>query len=460
MKIMAKIFLFLLCSLLMILLSCSRENSQKDNPNIIVILIDDLGYGDIGSYNDTIDFTPNIDRLAREGMRFTDFHSNGPMCSPTRAAMLTGMYHHRLGERFEGALSAKKKDKGFSPDIRTVAEMFKQMDYATGLFGKWHLGIEEPYIPNNYGFDEFSGLLSGDGDHHTHINRWGMEDWWYNEQLRMEEGYSVDLITEHSTRFIQKHKDRPFFLLISHLAIHFPWQGPDDPPQRVAGGNYENDKWGIIENPGNVRPHVIHMIEAVDKSVGEIIEKLNEYNLRKNTIVLFTSDNGGYTHYYQNDNKFENISDNGPLRGQKTEVYEGGHRVPLIITWPGKITAGTVSDETVMSMDFYPTFAELIGADMPENQMTDGISISPLLFEEESLPERTLFWKIGEDWAVRKGPWKLVNTGNKKQLFHLSNDVGEETDMSVENPDIVQEYTLQFRKWQKEISSFADKWSD
>ncbi|MCK5278289.1 MAG: sulfatase-like hydrolase/transferase, partial [Cyclobacteriaceae bacterium] len=328
-----KIWLFPITFIFFIVqFGCNSSIQKKVKPNIVLILIDDLGYGDLGCYGNTTNRTPNIDLLADEGIRFTDFHSNGPMCTPTRAALLTGMYQNRLGEKFDGPLSGKTQyDEGMPLEVVTMAEMLKKAGYSTGMFGKWHLGYKQPFLPANQGFDEFVGLAAGDGDHHSHIDRWGREDWWHNSSPTMEKGYSVDLITDHSKSFIENHKGEPFFLYMAHLAIHFPWQGPDDPPHRKKGVSYENDKWGIIPDRENVHPHVKAMVEAVDQSVGEIMNTLRELNLDDNTLVILTSDNGGYIHY---NHKFKNISSNGPLRGQKAEVYEGGHRVPFIARWP------------------------------------------------------------------------------------------------------------------------------
>ena len=254
---------------------CSIPQGLTTPPNIILFLIDDLGYGDLGCYGNSMVSTPNIDRLATEGIRFTDFHSNGPMCTPTRAALLTGLYQNRFGEKFEGPLSGKTQyHEGLPQEAVTMPEMLKKAGYVTGMFGKWHLGYQEPYLPTNQGFDEFVGLAAGDGDHHSHIDRWGREDWWNGNQKHTEEGYGVDLITQHSKSFIERHRDQPFFLYIAHLAIHFPWQGPDDPAHRETGQTYEDDKWGIIPDRENVFPHVKSMIEAVDASVGEVMSTL------------------------------------------------------------------------------------------------------------------------------------------------------------------------------------------
>lgn len=449
------VLLFLI--ILAFLTGCSSPGSKAKQPNIVFIMIDDLGYGDLGCFGSQYNQTPNIDRMAANGLRFLDFHSNGPMCSPTRAAFMTGMYQHRLGTNFESALSWKTgHDQGMPLKAVTIAEVLKKAGYATGMYGKWHLGYLPPYLPYNQGFDDFRGLGSGDGDHHTHVNRWGREDWWHNNIMDLEDGYSVDLITNHSIQFIRDHQDVPFFLYVAHLAIHFPWQGPDDPPHRVAGATYENDKWGIIPDKNNVRPHVKAMIESVDRGVGEIMQTLKDLGLEENTLVIFTSDNGGYIHYANN---FHNISSNGPLRGQKGQVYEGGHRVPAIIYWPGKIKPGTETDETVLTMDLFPTFASLAEAKISRKKQLDGVDILPMLLHGERLTHRTVFWKIRNDRAIRKGPWKLVLHGeDTPELYNLDEDIEETNNLSENHPKIVSEMLKAYEAWHHDVTGYASRW--
>lgn len=437
-----------------LLVGCNAKEVSPPKPNIVLILIDDLGYGDVGCYGNTTNLTPNIDQLASEGVRFTDFHSNGPMCTPTRAALLTGMYQNRLGEKFEGPLNGKTQfDEGMPESVTTIAEMLKNEGYVTGMFGKWHLGYQEPFLPSNQGFDEFRGLGAGDGDHHSHIDRWGREDWKHNSKPAMENGYSVDLITNHSKSFIESHKQEPFFLYVSHLAIHFPWQGPNDPAHRVQGVSYEDDKWGIIPDRDNVQPHVKAMVEAVDQSVGEIMNTLRKLDLDDNTLVIFTSDNGGYIHY---NHQFKNISNNGPLRGQKAEVYEGGHRVPFIARWPGKIAEDSESHKTTMTMDLFPTLAHMANASVPVEKIVDGINLSPLLFENKPLPERTLFWKMDDEIAVRKGPWKLVKIADSPaELYNLDKDLGESKNLAKEEVEITNELWTAYLNWEKEMAEYS-----
>jgi len=424
------------------------------HPNIVLIMADDLGYGDLGCYGNTKNQTPNIDALAAGGLRFTDFHSSGPMCSPTRAGTLTGLYQQRFGAKFDTALGGTRDyDSGLPLEAVTIAEVLKQKGYATGCFGKWHLGFLPPYFPTNQGFDEFRGLGSGDGDFFTHVDRSGNPDWWQDIELTPEEGYTTDLLTRHSVDFIERHRDEPFFLYVPHLAIHFPWQGPEDPPHRQAGTEYHEDKWGVIPDRSNVHPHVKAMIESLDKSVGNILAALKKEGLLENTLVIFTSDNGGYINY---SGGFENISSNGPLRGQKTEVYEGGHRVPTIVSWPGKIKSG-VTDETSHSTDWFPTFAKLAGKSTSGLQL-DGLDLAPLLFEGESLPERNLFWRIRDTWAVRSGTWKLVHANGDTGLFNLDDDLGETKDLATQLPELVKALKLSWRNWEADVNASAKKY--
>lgn len=435
----------------LILLLCSPAWAA-DQPNIILILADDLGYGDLGCYGSTRNKTPHIDWLAAEGIRFTDFHSAGPMCSPTRAAILTGRYQQRFGRVFDTAISGiHHRDLGLPHAAVTIAELLKGQGYATACFGKWHLGYLPPWLPPNQGFDVFRGLGSGDGDFHTHIDRSGNPDWWHNNSLAPEEGYTTDLLTQHSVSFIETNRERPFFLYVPHLGIHFPWQGPNDPPHRQAGTSYHQDKWGIIPNPLDVSPHVKAMVESVDNSVGEIIAALQRWQLDRQTLVIFTSDNGGYLTYGP---RFRNISSNGPLRGQKTELYEGGHRVPTIAWWPDRIKPA-VSDATGHSTDFLPTFAQLAGIPADSVQ-TDGNDLGPLLFNGQSLPERTLFWRAREDRAVRHGPWKLRFTKSHAELFHLANDLSEQTDLAAKHPDVVRRLQTAWHAWQDDVNKSAE----
>lgn len=418
-------------------------------PNIVMIVADDLGYGDLGCYGSKVNRTPHIDALAESGLRFTDYHSAGAMCSPTRASMLTGLYPQRFGAAFDGALSKTNAHQdGLPLDAVTISEALKTKGYATACFGKWHLGYAEPMIPTRQGFDTFRGLLSGDGDHHTQIDRSGDEDWYANESISMENGYTADLITRHSVDFIRKHKDESFFLYVPHLAIHFPWQAPDDPPQRKKGVNYMKDKWGIIPDPKNVAPHVTGMLESLDASVGNIVDAIKKSNLAEDTLIIFTSDNGGYINYGP---RFQKISSNGVYRGQKTEVYEGGHRVPLIVSWKGKIESG-VSEALTHSNDWMPTLLALAEI---ESTDADGVDLLPHLLRDEKVTSRPLFWRTRSGYAIRKGPWKLCSTGKRTELYLLEEDPGETTNLAAENPELVRELTNAWKEWNQDVNESA-----
>ena len=419
-------------------------------PNFVIILADDLGYGDLGCYGSTQNTTPHIDQLARKGLRFTDFHSNGPMCSATRAALLTGCYQHRFGKRFEAALGPH--DRGLPNEAVTIAEVLKNVGYRTGMFGKWHLGYSRQTWPHRQGFDAFIGLGSGDGDHLTQVDRYGSRDWWSNDQPLVEVGYTTDLITQHSIDFIEKNKNQPFFLYVAHLAIHFPWQGPQDLPHRKVGHDYSNDKWGILPNPQNVAPHVEAMISALDQSVGKIVTKLADLGLTEKTLVIFASDNGGYLNYA--DSHF-NISSNEPLKGQKMDLEEGGHRVPAIAAWPQRIPAGSTTAATVMSMDFFPTLAGFANAPLPAHQAMDGQDLGRLLINPQlQLSPRLLFWQKGDQWAVRRGVWKLLTGASKPmELYDLSQDIGETTNLAPHHPHLVDELQAAWKAWNDQLSA-------
>ena len=436
--------------------SSSLAASISRKPNFVLIVADDLGYGDIGCFGHKTNKTPHLDKMAAQGMKFIDFHSNGPMCSPTRAALLTGQYQNRFGRVFESALSAKAHAHiGLPLRAVTIPEALKKAGYTTGMFGKWHLGYNLPYLPTRHGFDEFRGLLTGDGDHHSHISRSGTEDWYRNEKIEMENGYSVDLITQHSIDFMKRNRNKPFFLYVAHLAIHFPWQGPDEKAHRVKGRDYWNlSKLGPHEE-GQVEPVVRQMVEAVDKSVGKIMAAIKSLGLGDNTFVFFTSDNGGYLHYA---GKFKGeISSNGPLRGQKGDVFEGGHRVPAITFWPGKIKLGAVTKEITMTMDLMPTYLDLAKVKVPQlnsHNTLDGKTLAPVLFKGQSMPRRVLFWRSGRDWAVRRGPWKLVGIENSgMMLFNLDNDIAEQKNLAKEKPDLVEELLNLYKRWEKDIAA-------
>jgi arylsulfatase A len=429
-------------------LSTAASGDSNRKPNIVLILADDLGYGDIGCYGSKINNTPNLDALAAGGMRFTDFHSNGPMCTPTRAAVLTGRYQQRAG--IEGVLSCKSNyDTGMSPAEVTFADVLNKQGYATACFGKWHLGYTPPFNPVQQGFDTYRGFLAGGSDYHSHVNRSGQSDWWKDDKLCPEDGYSTDLLTKHAIEFIRQNKDKPFCIYLPHQAVHFPFQGPNDEADRAVGGNYwSKAKYGRRYDDIEDRKKAYkEMIESMDESTGRIMDTIKELGLEKDTLVFFTSDNGAYSW----------VGSNLPCRGQKTDLWEGGHRVPTIAYWPGKIKAGTVTGQTTMTMDLFPTMLDMAGATIPKDLKLDGVNLIPLLIDEKKLPDRTLFWRFRKLHAVRQGPWKYLVDGENEQLFNLDDDIGEVNNLSQSRADLVQSLRAEYLAWEKDVTDGV-KW--
>jgi arylsulfatase A-like enzyme len=443
---------------------------NNTRPNVIIILADDIGYGDLGGFYGGKAKTPNLNKLAEKGMLFTDFHSNGAMCSPTRAALLTGRYQQRVGieDPLPGFWEAPGLGKvtGIStnthPKPRTLADYLKASGYATAFFGKWHLGNHPDANPTNYGFDQFRGLTSGCGDYFSKIDRYGYQDWWHNDQLNFQEGYSTAVITQNGINFIEKNKSKPFFLYLAHLGVHFPWQSPEDGrlPTRIKGEDFTSNKPGSHSKLGPHQPKEIpgvlrEMIQSLDHNVGLLIKYLEQEGLDENTLIIFTSDNGQYLDY--DGETWPEVGSNGKLRGEKGDLYEGGHRVPAIACWPGKIPAGTVSNETLMSFDILPTILDIIEKPLPvpdSPYALDGRSFLDVLTQNDSLPERMLFWKTPEARAARKGDWKIIFDEYHQEgaLYNLKRDLSENEDLKSRHPAIFQSLSQSIKKWEQTVA--------
>lgn len=408
--------------------------SEVEQPNIVIILADDLGYGDVGCYGNTRIKTPNIDALSADGLLFTDFHSNGAVCSPTRAAFLTGRYQQRTG--ITGVITAAgHRHTGLDLEEATFAEVLRGAGYATALFGKWHLGYSSDYNPVHQGFEEYIGFVAGNVDYHAHLDQTGAEDWWKQDELVPETGYTTDLITNHGVEFIQRNKDRPFLLYLAHEAPHYPYQGRNDPPR------YTREE-GRTEDPATPEAYK-EMVEVMDEGVGRIRQTIEEAGLSENTLIFFWSDNGP-----------SKMGSAGTLRGKKNSIWEGGHRVPAIACWPGRIEAGGVSDETAMGVDLYPTMAALAGASLPEGVQLDGVSLLPHLTRGTPLAPRPVFWGIRSKLAVRQGDLKLImdQTFADPVLYDLNADRAETTDLADEQPERVQELLQLLQDWYQDVT--------
>jgi arylsulfatase A-like enzyme len=409
-------------------------------PNIILIMADDLGYGDVGCYGNQSIRTPNIDALAKGGMKFTDFHSNAPVCSPTRAALLTGRYQQRCGIDEVVYAKGPPRQTGMPLNEVTFAEVLKKAGYATALCGKWHVGYKVEFNPTKQGFDEFHGYVSGNVDYHSHIDGAGVHDWWKGCEKVPEEGYVTDLITGHAVDFIKRHRDKPFCLYVAHEAPHSPNQGRNDPPQRLAGGKRRQDEGRRRETSEIYK----EMIEVMDKGIGRVVSTVKSLGLERKTFIFFCSDNGA--------NK---RGSNGPLKGYKGNLWEGGHRVPAIAYWPGRIGPGTVTGETALSMDAFATMVSVAGAALPDGAALDGVDLLPMLTANAKLPRRSLFWRYRKQKAVRKGPWKLLVQDKNVGLYNLDGDIAEEHDLAQSKPGLVTQLQRELSAWERDIGGDA-----
>lgn len=401
-------------------------------PNVIVILADDLGYGDTSLFDGWVK-TPQIERLASEGLTFTDFHTNSSVCSPTRAAFLTGRYQQRVG--IIDVIARHLDTPGLEATELTIPRLMKQNGYRTALFGKWHLGTEPRYNPIHHGFDRFVGYLNGAADYHNHGD-------WYDGLERTDiKGYTTHLITDHAVDFIRENKTKPFFLYVSHEAVHLPFQTPvDTVVTRSKKKLTSKEMW----DPKRIRPKYKIMLEEMDKGIGQILDTVRSEGMAQNTLIFFFSDNGAIGAGGSNE----------PFRGGKFSNYEGGHRVPAVAWWPGKITPGTTTSATTMTMDLLPTIMDFTAITVPETRRLDGTSMAELILNKADFPDRELFWgyepKLGT--AMRDGDWKLQTKGDVVELYDLSQDIKETTNVKDKFPKRTAAMKAAIEKWKREVT--------
>ena len=432
---------------------CSDENLEERPPNIILILIDDLGWADLPAYGNQFHETPNIDRMAREGMRFVNAYAAAPVCSPTRASIQSGQYPARVGvtdyitghwRPYERFLAPKNRTQYLPLEVKTVAESLKDAGYRTGYFGKWHLDhlFEDGYGPWDQGYDE---AIVSRGGHFDMANRLKPP------QEVAPEAYLADILTQRSLEFMEANRDTSFFLMLSHYAVHIPLHAKDSLIQK-----YENKPKPRV---GINHPVYAAMIEHVDESVGRILGGLKDLGLDDNTLVVFFSDNGGLR---QSFNKTSDVvTTNAPLRDEKGTLYEGGIRVPMIVRWPGVVSGGGVSEEVVSSIDLYPTFLEAAGAQSPPDWTLDGVSLLPALRQEQTLPERPLFFHYphyhhsSPAGAVRQGDYKLIEffDEDRVELYNISEDISETTNLAEQEPQKTAELRQLLESWRETVSA-------
>lgn len=448
--------------ILLMLLCCSVVSGAERRPNFVILLVDDMGHAGVGCFGNPWFKTPEIDKLAAEGIRLTDFHSSGNVCSPTRAGLLTGRYQQRAGIEavIHPAADHAEHRKGLQKSETTFAELLKGAGYATGIVGKWHLGYPEnspDYHPQEHGFDEFIGYHSGNIDYVSHIGDHMKHDWWHGREETREEGYVTDRINRHAVDFIERHHDKPFCLYVPHLAIHNPIQVRGDPVRRTEA---EWKRWQPANEADKVEKFE-GMTLPVDEGLGLLRAALEKHGLTRDTLIVFLSDNGPTS---------EAPSGNPAWRGLKGSVYEGGHKVPFIACWPGKIAPGSESAVPGMSIDLMPTMLSLAGVAAPADRPLDGVDLSGLLLRGEVSAERPLFWAaLGNNGsraeAMREGPWKLVvnhpkaepgSFGNEKaELYRLDLDPSETRDLSAEEPARTAAMAAALKAWYAETCASA-----
>ena len=427
----------------------AAQPTSENRPNVVLIMTDDVGYGDFGSYGAPDVRTPNIDGLARAGVRFTDFYA-APTCTPTRAALITGRYQQRVGlEMPIAAAGTPRGEPGLAATGRSLPQLLKNNGYSTALMGKWHLGYKPEHSPNAHGFEYFFGFLSGYIDYYRHTGGDGKPDLYENATPVRTDGYMTDLITARSIEFIEAHAREPFFLQVNYNAAHWPFQVPDQPS--VAPGNARFLQ--PIDEPTSARKDYVAMVERADRGVGEILDTLRKLGLERGTLVIFTNDNGG-----------EWLSRNTPLFHRKETLWEGGIRVPLILRWPGRVPAGRVTGQVGITMDLTASILAATGTPVPPEARLEGIDLLPIVRRESPAVARTLFFRMvtprRHQRAVRDADWKLIVDGGEipsspvpapSMLFNLREDIGERNDVARDRPEIVRRLRRLLAEWERDV---------
>ena len=413
-------------------------------PNFVFILADDLGYADLGCYGGRSKCSPVLDRMAREGLLFTQGYANSSVCSPTRFALMTGRWQHRLrggaDEPIRSGAARGDARLGLPPAHPTLPSLLREAGYATALVGKWHLGFPPHFGPLKSGYGEFFGALSGAIDYHTHKDSYGVHDLFENETEVHTKGYLTDLISERAVSWINRNKEKSFFLSVHYNAPHWPWETREDEAEakRIAK---------IYHFDGGSVPTYLKMIRQMDEGIGRILISLKKLNLDKNTLVVFTSDNGG-----------ERFSDTWPLVGKKMDLLEGGIRVPYIVRWPAKVKAGGVTSQQAITMDWVPTFLEAAGVKPDRNFPLDGESLLRVLQKPKRTFERDLFWKMlyrGQK-ALRSGDWKYLSIEGDEFLFNLAKDERERANYGKRDPRRLAAMRAKYQAWDETLPKHPD----
>jgi arylsulfatase A-like enzyme len=424
-------------------LAAQRGGQTTNKPNVVLVMMDDMGYGDIGSYGVSDAKTPNLDRLAREGVRLTDAYANGAVCTPTRTALISGRYQQRVGLEWALGGNPGDEERGLPVTGTSLPALLKRNGYVTGLVGKWHLGSRPQFWPNAHGFDEFFGFLGGAHDYYRHQRADGSPDLYENTRpVETTTTYLTDEITQRAARFIDRHAAEPFFIEVAYNAVHWPFQPPD-----LAASDPRRDA-PLRQMPDDALPATrrdyVRMLERADQGVGTILAALERNGVAQNTLVIFTNDNGG-----------EWLSRNAPLYHRKATLWEGGIRVPLILRWPGRLPRGKTSEQVAITMDLSASILAATGTQLPAGYRPEGIDILPSLAGQAPVVERQLFWRIlrpeRQQKAVRSGRWKMLVDGGLYLLFDLNDDPGERRDLAAQHTDLVVKLKALLAEWEKDV---------
>lgn len=407
--------------------------AQAQRPNIIYIMSDDMGYADLSCYGQTAYSTPNLDKLASQGMKFTNAYSAGALCTPTRTAFFTGRYPQRTPVGLMEPLVPRKRDSayGLTADYPSVGTLMKASGYQTALIGKWHLGWLPQHSPLKNGFNYFFGIRSGGADYISHRGDTKSHDLYEMDSLVYPTGYLTDLLTQKAVSFLQQTHNKPFFLVLTYNAPHWPWQGPGDKPYADTT-NFRS---------GGSPATYAAMMKTLDDGVGAVMNALDENGLSNNTLVIFTNDNGGEVTY----------PNNGHLSGRKNSLWEGGIRVPAFVRWPGKIKPGMLSSQAVITMDWTATILAAGTANAHNDFPLDGMNLLPMLTSNKKEEERTFYWRTANQrsnqQALLEGRWKYLKDEKGEYLFDLVTDESEKKDVREAQPQLFQRLKEKWVLW-------------
>ena len=432
------------------------DSGNAAQPNLLLIFIDNVGYGDLGCYGNKGVKTPNIDRLAAEGVRCTDFYIGSPSCSPSRGAILTGRHPERNGLNYQLSAEENMGGEGLAPNEKIIPQYLKPLGYATGAFGKWNIGFAEGFRPTDRGFDEFLGHRSGNIHYFKHLYRGENDMRRGTEPANLAGQYATEVFADAAIDFIQRHQKRPWFVYLPFNAAHFVSAGNTEPgekiewqvpPKYLAGYGYPADE-------PDERKRFRAVLTALDDAIGRVVTAVDKAGMREQTLVLCISDNGAF----MLPGRGLEAQSNHPLRAGGITTFEGGIRVPAIARWPGRLKSGIVCREMLSSLDVLPLALSISGGEGPKDRVLDGKDPLKALAGEAPTPHEALYWVWDqgrrEQWrSIRQGDWKLIRrSGNEPwQLYNLANDLSESSDLATKRPEITMELVSKFEKWHESV---------